>query len=270
MCIRDRVERPAITQATGKETEPKLVEQPSPAKTAEPWEVTVGGPGWLAGLTGHLGGHGVTVPVDIGVRQIIINSNVLNAAAAEVRKGRFGVLGGYVYINAQASSPTKGLVSKVDVGLQQYISNLAAGWRLIEGSRGWLDLLGGFRFFYIGNQSSLQANEQAIDQASTRLVDLFGEQLATPNSNLRNLIQQQLDLRALNGRSPPLPVPPLADREPDKIRNAISDLIQAQQPELAAAIRTGAQARINQLKSCLLYTSPSPRDLSTSRMPSSA
>ena len=30
------------------------------------------------------------------------------------------------------------------------------------------------------------------------------------------------------------------------------------------------QERIDLVKSCLLYTSPSPRDLSTSRMPSSA
>ena len=32
----------------------------------------------------------------------------------------------------------------------------------------------------------------------------------------------------------------------------------------------GDQEKINPYKSCLLYTSPSPRDLSTSRMPSSA
>ena len=30
------------------------------------------------------------------------------------------------------------------------------------------------------------------------------------------------------------------------------------------------QQRVDQLAACLLYTSPSPRDLSTSRMPSSA
>ncbi len=49
----------------------------------------------------------------------------------------------------------------------------------------------------MGNQNSLQANEQAIDQASTRLVDLFAEQLATPNSNLRNLIQLPLELSGI-------------------------------------------------------------------------
>ena len=31
-----------------------------------------------------------------------------------------------------------------------------------------------------------------------------------------------------------------------------------------------ATNRVTQVKTCLLYTSPSPRDLSTSRMPSSA
>ena len=33
---------------------------------------------------------------------------------------------------------------------------------------------------------------------------------------------------------------------------------------------TDAQGKVGRVNSCLLYTSPSPRDLSTSRMPSSA
>ena len=39
---------------------------------------------------------------------------------------------------------------------------------------------------------------------------------------------------------------------------------------LAAAGQAGVERALGQYKSCLLYTSPSPRDLSTSRMPSSA
>ena len=35
-------------------------------------------------------------------------------------------------------------------------------------------------------------------------------------------------------------------------------------------VTTGTPKVVNQIKACLLYTSPSPRDLSTSRMPSSA
>ena len=35
-------------------------------------------------------------------------------------------------------------------------------------------------------------------------------------------------------------------------------------------LNNGYQGSMNYLNNCLLYTSPSPRDLSTSRMPSSA
>ena len=41
------VGQPSVNQSTGKQVEPKVVEQP-PVKTTEPWEITVGGPGWLA------------------------------------------------------------------------------------------------------------------------------------------------------------------------------------------------------------------------------
>jgi hypothetical protein len=82
-------------------------------------------------------------------------------------------------------------------------------------------------------------------------VDKFAEQLATPHSDLRGLILQNLNLKSLSGQNLPLPVPPLAAREPEKIRDAIQEIVQSQEPELVAAIRTNAQARINQLKSAI-------------------
>src|SRR6516165_12550251 len=126
---------------------------------------------------------------------------------------------------------------------------MSASWRLIEGRCGWLDALGGFRFWYVGDQSSLQGNQAAINDASTTLVNDFAQQLATSHSDLTALIRQNLNLDSLRGLNPPLPVPPLAAREPDKIRNAVQEIIQSQEVELAAAIRTNAQARVNQLKS---------------------
>jgi outer membrane autotransporter protein len=243
-------EQPALSQYSGKQVEAKQVQLP-PAKPAEPWEIKIGGPGWLASVTANIGTHGVTVPADVGVGQILRNINAIDTLSVEVDKGRFSLLGGYLYINAQASDPGEGLVAKTDISLQEFISQLAAGWRLIEGRHGWLDALGGFRFWYVGSQSSLQANQAAIDEASTNLVNLFAERLTTPNSNLRNLILQTLNLDALQGHSPSLPVPPLADREPDKIRNAVQALIQSQEPGLVAAIRTKAQAQITQLKTAL-------------------
>jgi outer membrane autotransporter protein len=242
-------EQPVVNQPTGKEAA-KQVELP-PAKPSKPWEIKVGGPGWLANVNANIGTHGHTIPADVGIGQILRNLNAIDSLTAEVHKGQFSLLGSYLYINAQSRIPGEGLVSKTDISLQEFASQLSAGWRIVDGPHGWLDALGGFRFWYVGSQSTLQANQAAIDDASTMLVNQFAEQLTTPISNLRNLIQQNLNLDALKGRNPPLPVPPLADREADKIRNAVQAIIQSQESELVAAIRTNAQARVNQLKSAL-------------------
>jgi hypothetical protein len=237
----------------GTQEEAKVVEQPL-VQTTEPWEITVGGPGWLAGVTGTTGFHGKNTNVDVGVGQILRHINVIYSLGGEVRKGRFGVLGDLLYLNAQAGTgESSGLVSKVDLGLQQFLGEFFASYRVIEGSRGWLDLLAGFRYTYVGEQLGLQANNMAIGAASTQLVNQFAQSLTTPGSNLRSLIQQNIadKLNSLNGQNPQLPVAPIADQEPGKIRGALQQLIQSQTPELAAAIRTGAQTRANQLKAQL-------------------
>ena len=229
--------------------ESKVVEQP-PAKMTEPWQITVGGPGWLAGVSGTTGFHGVNTNVNVGVGQILKHINVIYSFGGEVRRGRFGVLGDLLYLNAQAGDNGTGLVSKVDLGLQQFLGEFFGSWRVLEGPRGWLDLLAGFRYTYVGEQAGLQANNMAIDTASTQLVDQFAQQLATPGSDLRTLIQQNIvdRLTSLKGSNPTLPVAPIAGQEPGRIRDLVQQLIQSQQPELAAAIRTGAQARVSQLK----------------------
>ena len=111
----------------------------------------------------------------------------------------------------------------------------------------------GFRFTYLGQQTGLNANEPAIDAASTQLVDNFARQLATPHSDLRMLIQEHIldRLTSLEGRHPSLPVGPIFGGQPGVIRDLIQQLIQTQQPELVAAIRAGAHARISQLKAQL-------------------
>ena len=237
-------------EATGKQLDAKAVEE-APVKTTEPWQITVGGPGWLANVSGHTGFHGVNPYVDVGIGQLLKHVNVIFSFGADVQKGRFGVHGDILYLNDQAGTgESSGLVSKVDLGLQQFLGEFFCSYRVIEEPRGWLDLLAGFRYTYLGQQVGLQANNTAINTASTQLVDAFALQLTTPNSDLRTLVQQNIvdKLTSLNGNNPPLPVGPIAGQEPGKIGDAVQQLIANQEPELAAAIRTGAQARATQLK----------------------
>ena len=233
----------------GTQQEAKITEQPS-VKTTEPWVITVDAPGWLASVSGTTGFRGVDANVSVGVGQILRHINVISSFGGEVRKGRIGILGHLLYLNAQAGAGASGLVSKLDLGLQEFAAGSFASYRVIEGPRGWLDLLAGFRFTYLGEQVGLQANNMAIDAASTQLVDQFAQQLATPSSDLRTLINQNITdrLTALRGNNPKLPVAPIAGGQPGVIRNLVEQLITSSQPELAAAIRTGAQTRVNQLK----------------------
>lgn len=178
-------------------------------------------PGWLASFSGTTGFRTVDANVSVGVGQILRNINVISSFGGEVRRGRFGILGHFLYLNAQAGAGAPSLVSKVDFGLQEFAGGLFASYRVIEGPRGWLDLLAGFRFTYLGEQVGLQANNMAIDAASTRLVDQFAQQLATPNSDLPTLINQNITdrLTALRGNNPKLPVAPIDGGQPGEIRN---------------------------------------------------
>lgn len=250
--VRGQNTPPSVNESTGKEIETKEV-QPL-VKTTEPWEIKVGGPGWLANVSGITGFHGFNQNISVDVGQILRHINVIYAFNGEVRKGRFGVFGGLLYMNAQAGTPEgSGLVSKVDLGLQEFGGQLFGSYRVIEGPRGWLDLLVGFRDTYIGQQVGLQANNLAIDAASTQLVDDVAQRVAIRVSDLETLINADIisKLAALDNRNPVLPVGPVAEFLKGKIFGAVQQQIESQLPGLEAAISAKAQARVTQIKTGL-------------------
>jgi hypothetical protein len=250
--VRGQNTPPSVNQSTGKEIETKEVQPP--VKKTEPWEIKVGGPGWLANVSGITGFRGFNQNISVDVGQLLRHINVIYAFNGEVRRGRFGVFGGLLYLNAQAGTPERsGLVSKVDLGLQQFGGQFFGSYRVIDGPRGWMDLLVGFRDTYIGQQVGLQANNLAIDAASTQLVDDVAQRVGIRVSDLGTLIRTDIinKLTALDNRTPILPVGPVAEFLKGKILDAVQQQIQSQLPPLEAAIQTKVQARVNQLKTGL-------------------
>lgn len=209
------------------------VVEPPPNPTTPPWEITVGGPGWLGSVSGHTGFHGVNPYVNVGVGQILRHVNFIWATQAEVRTGRFGVLGGFLYLNGQAGVNGTGLVSRVGAGEQEFIGQTFLAYRLIDSPRGYLDLLGGFRFTYLGAQVNVNPNVPAIDAASTQLVNDFAgavdnrlvarlqPEFAALVSDVKTFIQDTVvdRLKSIRGSLPSLPVPPVAEGAADKIRD---------------------------------------------------
>jgi len=237
---------PSGKESIGKQTQTVT----TPAKPVEPWIITVGAPGWLASASGITGFHGVNSDISVNVGQLLRHINVIYLTNAEIRNGPYSLLGGVLYVNAQAGASGTGLVSRVGLGFQQFLGQTFASYRLIDNSRGSLDLLAGFRFSYIGEQVGLNPNVPQIDAASTELVDRLGQQITTSSSNLRTLIQQTIlnKLNSLDINHPTLPVGPIAGGERGKILALLQQFIQSQEPELATAIRAHAQGRVNQLK----------------------
>jgi hypothetical protein len=65
-------------------------------------------------------------------------NRLVAALGAEVRRGRFGAYGSFLYLDAQTSGAGSGLVSKVDVGLQQYLGEFGLSYRILQAPQGWL------------------------------------------------------------------------------------------------------------------------------------
>ena len=198
---------------------------PAPTVTsAEPWHFDLGMPGWLAGVSGDMGLHGVTSPVDISFDQILRQIDYVASLSAEARKGRFGVYADFLYLEASDAVYNNGMLSKVNIGLSEYIVDSELFYRAVEGPRGWLNLRAGARYMDIYSSTKLFGNARLIDQAATNLANAI-------DSDLKGLLERLLQGK-LDGKDPPLPVPPLAAHEKVKllklIRAARQDPLTAQ------------------------------------------
>lgn len=78
---------------------------------------------FICAICALVGGQIKLRAASVGVGQILRHINVIYSFGGEVRRGRFGVLGDLLYLNAQAGADATGLVSKLDLGLQQSSAN---------------------------------------------------------------------------------------------------------------------------------------------------
>ena len=102
---------------------------------------TIAVPGWMAGLSGETGIGSAIGSVDVGFGTILPKIDMIWATSAEASKGRFGIMGELIYLSLSDGAGTEGMVQKVDVRVDQYLADFAVRWRILEGPRGFLDVL---------------------------------------------------------------------------------------------------------------------------------
>ena len=218
----------------------------APLPPEDGWQFKLALPGWIPWQSGEMGLHGTTSHVQLGPNDIIPKIDMIADVRAEAHKGRFSVMGEFLYMSLSDGIGANTVVKKLDVRMDQTMGDLGFGWRVIDSPRGWLDMTAGVRYTNIYQRLTLQPDSARIGEVSTALVDAVGDRLRTAlsESGLRDLVRQKIDaqLAALKGQRPTVPSAPIGGGESGPIRDRIQQIIDARKAELAAAIQARAQA----------------------------
>jgi len=248
-----------IARAGDTHLESKNAESPV-SEPSDPWKFTLALPGWLAATSGTIGLDGINSHVYLGADTLIKHIDMVASVSAEVRKGRLGFYGDFLYVSASDGIGSDGLISKLDVRLDQYLVDLELNYRLLEGPRGWLDLRAGVRYTNVYNKLSTVPNDYAIEQASAKLVDDVADKVKERlseldlRSRLKNVIEERIRgritgrLSGLGADRLTLPIAPIGGHQPGVIDDVIRAAIDARVNDLAAALRAKAAAKTEQLR----------------------
>ncbi|MES2572661.1 MAG: hypothetical protein V4710_21740 [Verrucomicrobiota bacterium] len=177
------------------------------------WQFKLSLPGWIPWVDGHSSLHGFTSNIDLGPNNIIPKLDMTADIRAEAHRGRFSMMGEYLYMSLSDGKATDTIVKKVDVRFDQTMVDLGMAWRLLESKRGYLDVIGGARYMSYYQKTTRQANDE-------RITDNLDELAAATGSRLRRLVQRAL--APLADRNPTLPIAPLGADEIARTARAIA------------------------------------------------
>lgn len=175
------------------------------------WRFSLAAPGWLAGIEGDVGVNGYISKIDIAPDAIIRHLDMAAMLRGEASKGRFGVTGEFIYLSLSDGIGTERAVKKIDLQVDQIIGDLGLRWRILEGERGFLDVIGGVRYVNLYQKLALQPNDERINAVA-------GD-LATAGTALRVTLARELAVLA--GKDPTLPIAPLGGGEAERLARAI-------------------------------------------------
>jgi hypothetical protein len=215
------------------------------------WRFSLGVPGWMPGVNGTVGIDGINSDVDMSFKDLFNKIDMVWATRAEASKGRFGVMGELIYLSASDSLGVGGPLRKIDVRLDEYLADFSVRWRIVEGERGYVDVLAGVRYTSLYQHVHLQSDEAGIGQVSTDLVDDVSEAIRDRLSGvlsdkdfrnaLSDLIADQIgtqlnDTLGANPSRRNLAVGPVGGHHPLRVTLLVEDVIREEEARLRAEV----------------------------------
>jgi len=137
-------------------------------ETPSLWEVRIGLPGWLAGLSGDSGVKGIEASSDVKFEQILKHLTHFPVALsinARYRRWEFWVDGQYIEVGTHATLPGL-LFTDANVHVKNALAEGFVGYRLINCDNANLSLFAGARWTY------LQGDLSIFDNGDARLIRL--------------------------------------------------------------------------------------------------
>ena len=132
-------------------------------ETPSLWEIRIGAPGWLAGISGDSGVKGLEANTDVKFEQLLKHLTHLPIAwsiNARYRRWEFWVDGQYIEVGAHATLPGL-LFTDANVHLKSALAEGFIGYRLINCDNANLSLFAGARWTYMQGDLSIFDNGDA-------------------------------------------------------------------------------------------------------------
>ena len=163
-----------LSSSEGKDYSKEVpVVEKSWCETPSLWEVRVGVPGWLAGISGDSGVKGLEADSDVKFQQILKHLTHFPIALsinARYRRWEFWVDGQYIEVGTHATLPGL-LFTDANVHLKTALAEGFIGYRLINCDNANLSLFAGARWTYYDGDLSIFDNG---DARLVRLRELLG------------------------------------------------------------------------------------------------
>jgi opacity protein-like surface antigen len=132
-------------------------------ETPPPFEIRIGVPGWIAGLSGDTGARGVVSNIDVSFEELFKHlTHVPIVLSADIRYQRWEFFGDGQYMEVGDSASLPGLLfTTANVHVKSGLAEAFLGYRLINCNKATLSLFAGARYSYLGVNVSIFDNGDA-------------------------------------------------------------------------------------------------------------
>ena len=129
-------------------------------ETLAPFEIRIGVPGWISGISGGFGVRGIVSPLDVKFTDILERLDQIPIAlSAYVRYHRWEFFGDGQHLKLSDSVTLPGvLFDRADIELKFAFVEAFVGYRLIDCEKGLLSVFAGARYNYMSGDLQISDN----------------------------------------------------------------------------------------------------------------